>query len=180
MFSLRRLLPDDAKARRHAGNLLNIHVTFLAWLTEVFGFLFIFLGTFVLGHENKIVTFSMQTVTLIITFNILPCVYLINEMHFKTKILNSKWYITFLNILNWQYKKQNYEEESNAAAVDNQIKEEDKDVHVDSPGNVDDDKKDGKRNTTEQNKKTIILRNNFVDSSENQNIRKCEIPKNTT
>ena len=186
MFNLRRLLPDDAKAKRHAGNLLNIQVTFLAWLTELFGFFIIFLGTFVLGHENNIVTLTMQTVTVVISFNILPCVYLINELHFKTKILESRWYTTFLNLLNWQYNKQNYEGDPNAVVLDNQIKKYNHDVDVDNTANTDDDKKDEKKNSKEHNRIIIILnqmkkRNNFVgthlDSIENQGRLKCELPE---
>ena len=189
MFNLRKLLTDDFKAKRHRRNLLNIHVTFLAWLTELFGFLIIFLGTFILGHENNIVTYSMQTVTLVIYFNILPCVYLINELHFKLKIVDSIWYTKFLNFVNWQYTKRTYEEESNAAAVDNQVEEENQDVDVDDLANADDNKKDGKNIADKHTDKIIALnrikkRNSLVnmypDSFENQYRRQCESPEEKT
>ena len=186
MFTLRKLLTDDSKAKRHNGNLLNIHVTFLAWLTELFGFLIIFLGTFVLGHENNMVTYSMQTVTLVIYFNILPCVYLINELHFKTRMLESIWYTRFLNFFNCQYTKPNYEEESNAAAVENQVEDENQDVDVANLANANDNKKDEKINhekhadkiiALNQVKKRNSLANMDLDSFTNQCRRQCEFPE---
>ena len=93
MVKLRNLLDDSAKARRHHKNLLNVQVTFLAWFAESMGFLIIFLGTFVLGHENNVVNFCMQTLTLVVYFNILPCVFLIKDSsELKIDILDSSWY----------------------------------------------------------------------------------------
>ena len=97
MVRLRNLLDDSAKARRHHKNLLNVQVTFLAWFAESIGFLIIFLGTFVLGHENNFVNFCMQTITLFMCFNLLPCIFLIKDSsELKINILDSSWYDNIL------------------------------------------------------------------------------------
>ena len=106
MVRLRNLLDDSAKARRHHKNLLNVQVTFLAWFAESMGFLIIFLGTFVLGHENNFVNFSMQTLTLVVYFNILPCVFLLKDSsEIKINILDSSWYDNILVMFSCHYNK---------------------------------------------------------------------------
>ena len=106
MVKLRNLLDDSAKARRHHKNLLNVQVMFLAWFAETMGFLIIFLGTFVSGHENNVVNFCMQTLTLVIYFNILPCVFLIKDSsEYKIDILDSSWYDKILVMFCCHYKK---------------------------------------------------------------------------
>ena len=106
MVKLRNLLDDSAKARRHHKNLLNVQVTFLAWFAESMGFLIIFLGTFVLGHENNFVNFCMQTLTLVVYFNILPCVFLIKDSsELKIDILDSSWYDNILGMFCCRYNK---------------------------------------------------------------------------
>ena len=107
MVKLRNLLDDTAKTRRHHKNLLNVQVTFLAWFAESMGFLIIFLGTFVLGHENNLVNFCMQTLTLVVYFNILPCVFLIKDSsELKINILDSSWYNHILVMFCCQYNKE--------------------------------------------------------------------------
>ena len=107
MVKLRNLLDDSAKARRHHKNLLNVQVMFLAWFVETMGFLIIFLGTFVSGHENNVVNFCMQTLTLVIYFNILPCVFLIKDSsELKINILDSSWYNHILVMFCCQYNKE--------------------------------------------------------------------------
>ena len=97
MVRLRNLLDDSAKARRHRKNLLNVQVTFLAWFAESIGFLIIFLGTFVLGHENNFVNFCLQTITLFMCFNLLPCIFLLKDSsELKINILDSSWYDNIL------------------------------------------------------------------------------------
>ena len=106
MVILRNLLNDSAKTRRHHKNLLNVQVTFLAWFAESMGFLIIFLGTFVLGHENNFVNFCMQTLTLVVYFNILPCVFLLKDSsELKINILDSMWYDKILVMFFCHYNK---------------------------------------------------------------------------
>ena len=96
-------LADSSKARRHRRLKLNIHITILAWITECFGFLVLFIGKFILGHDNNIINLSMQTLTYVIYFNILPCVLLVNDSDFKGQVAESRWYNTLLSLFNCQY-----------------------------------------------------------------------------
>ena len=106
MVKLRNLLDDSAKTRRYNKNLLNVQVTFLAWFAESMGFLIIFLGTFVLGHENNFVNFCMQTLTLVVYFNILPCIFLLKDSsELKINILDSNWYDELLVMFCCHYSK---------------------------------------------------------------------------
>ena len=98
------MLKESSIFRRHRRIMLNIHITFLAWITEFIGFFIIFLGTFVLGHENNLVNFSLQTVTIFVYFNLLPCVFLMNTPEFKDFVTESPIYEKFLQLLSWQYK----------------------------------------------------------------------------
>ena len=103
MIRLRKLLTDSTKARRNRCNILNIQITILTWLVEFVGFFGIVLGSMVLGHENKIVTFCLQTASMIIYFIILPYIFLINETsHLKHVIVDSHWYRKFMNLFDGQ------------------------------------------------------------------------------
>ena len=106
------MLNDSSVQRRHQRIMLNIHISFLAWLTEFFGFFLLFLGMYVVGHENNIVTYSMQTLTLIVYFNLLPSVLLMNSSKFKDLASESPVYERFLNLFNWQYRKDPEKEEN--------------------------------------------------------------------
>ena len=123
MTKLHTLLSESAKARRYRRTVLNLQITFLAWVIEFVGFFVIFLGTFILGHENNIVNYSLQTLTIFIYFIALPSTFLINNTKFKIFIAESNWYSTFLNIFNCQYHD-HLEENDNANAVLNSVKEE--------------------------------------------------------
>ena len=103
MIKLKKLLNNSSKARRHRRKILNVQVTFLAWLVESIGFLVIFLGTFILGHENNIFNFFMQTLTLIIYFILLPLVILLNDFDTKSTIVDSQTYEKILNTFHCNY-----------------------------------------------------------------------------
>ena len=105
MVRLRKLLADSSKARRHRRKILNVQITFLAWLAESIGFLVIFLGTFILGHESNTFNFFMQSLTLIIYFNILPSIFLINDSDIKSSIVESNLYGRILTLFNCNYVK---------------------------------------------------------------------------
>ena len=96
MRKLKRLLSDSSKAIRHRRNILNILIQILAWLVELVGFLTIFLGSFIFGHKNSVVTQSLQTLTLLFYFVILPTTFLINGYDFKNAIAESRWYPTLV------------------------------------------------------------------------------------
>ena len=92
MTRLRKILTDSSKEGRHRRKILNVLITFFAWLVESIGFLVIFLGTFLLGHENNFFNFFMQTLTLVIYFNILPYVFMMHNSNLKDNIIESKLY----------------------------------------------------------------------------------------
>ena len=106
------MLNDSTVQRRHQRIMLNIHISFLAWLIEFFGFFLLFLGMYVVGHENNIVTYSMQTLTLIVYFNLLPSVLLMNSSEFKDLASESQVYERFLNLFNWQFREDLDKEEN--------------------------------------------------------------------
>ena len=96
MKGLRNLLSESSKSRRRRRNLLNIQITMLAWLVEIFGFVVVFVGSFILGHNNNITTFLMQAITLLFYTVITPSMYLINGTEFKSIVVESNWYQAFL------------------------------------------------------------------------------------
>ena len=106
MTRLRKILTDSSKEGRHRRKILNVLITFFAWLVESMGFLVIFLGTFLLGHENNYFNFFMQTLTLVIYFNILPYVFMMNNSNLKDNIIESKLYGIILSVFNCNYVKQ--------------------------------------------------------------------------
>ena len=95
MKKLKKLLNESSKDRRHRRNNLNIQITILAWIVEFLGFLMIFLGSFILGHDNSLTTLCLQTLTLIVYFIALPSTFLLNGSKLKDKIVDSSTYITF-------------------------------------------------------------------------------------
>ena len=60
------------------------------------GFFLIILGSFILGNGNAVVTLILQSFTLLIFFNILPCIYLINDSDFKANFAETEIYFKFL------------------------------------------------------------------------------------
>ena len=94
---------DNRMAKRHQRRMVNIQITFLAWVAEILGFFFIVFGTFILGHENNIANYTMQNITVFIYFNILPAILILNNSMYKERILKSKWYGRFLTVFKWQY-----------------------------------------------------------------------------
>ena len=102
MKKLRKLLSDQHKDIRHRRHMINLHIAVLGWLVELSGFFFIILGSYILGHGNLTITLTLQTFTIFMMFNILPCVYLINDESMKIKIAESQYYFNFLKIFNME------------------------------------------------------------------------------
>ena len=92
MLKFKKTLSATSRAIRHRRNVLNILITMFAWSVEFVGNWTIFLGTFILGHGNSVITLTLQTLTLIFSFNILPCTFLINEDGWKADMLERTWY----------------------------------------------------------------------------------------
>ena len=72
----------------------------------------------ILGHDNSIATLSLQSLTILFFFNILPCTFLINESDRKGAMADSRLYISFLKLFNMaDYQAEGVEE--NEADEDN-------------------------------------------------------------
>ena len=95
---LRKLISDSSKHIRHRRHLINIHIAVLGWLTEVSGFFIIFLGAYILGHGNTVVTLILQSLTIFLFYNILPCIYLINDSDFKAEFAETQCYFNLLKL----------------------------------------------------------------------------------
>ena len=119
MIAIRNFLSDSSKARRHRRRVLNIQITFLAWLVESIGVLIILLGIFILGHDSNILNFSMQALTMTVYFVLLPSVFLANDYDIKSKIAESNWYGTILTFFHCNYIKseENHRENSDGGSL---------------------------------------------------------------
>ena len=95
---LRKLLSDSSKDIRHRRHLIQIHVTILGWLTEFMGFILVFLGSYILGHGDAVVTLILQSLTIFIYFHVVPCIYLINDSDLKANFAETTIYFNFLKI----------------------------------------------------------------------------------
>ena len=173
MIRLRKLLSDSSKARRHRRNVVNLQITFLAWLIEVFGFFIIFLGTFILGHENNVVNFSMQLLTMMVYFNILPCIFLINDSDVKGQIIESNWYNTILNIFNWQYTIPTDKEDAKEV-VNNEVTQENAGENCNRPNNFHGGKNENNIEVAEQCNTEIESNKTKKDDANDQVIQITE------
>ena len=99
MIKLRKLLCDSSKVKRRRRILLSMQMTFLAWVVEFLGFVFILLGIFIIGKNNNIITFVIQTVTALLIFILVPSTYLINNSSFKSLVLKNKLYLSLIDKL---------------------------------------------------------------------------------
>ena len=100
MERLQNLLTRSSKIMRNKRHLINIHVTILAWLVEFLGFLIVFLGHYVIGHNKK---FIVQILELVCYCIILPYVYLFNDTKSKIIIAESRWYLWILRLFNCKF-----------------------------------------------------------------------------
>ena len=75
----KKILSASSKSRRHRRNMLNIMITLMAWGIEMFGFLLVFIGTHILGHQNQSVNLLLQTLTDFFYFVLVPFFLLIND-----------------------------------------------------------------------------------------------------
>ena len=99
MLKLKNLLSDTNRALRHQRNVLNLLITMLAWMVELFGGLTLVLGSFIFGHGNSIVTLFLQTLSLLFYFVVLPSTFLFNVDEWKEAILESRWYPRLIKVI---------------------------------------------------------------------------------
>ena len=96
-------------------------VTVLAWLVEMFGFLLVFLGTHILGHQNQSINLLLQTLTNIFYFVLIPFLLLINDTDLKGRFAESYWYDEFLSKINCQYIEQDKDEKEDIADANTEM-----------------------------------------------------------
>ena len=113
MKKLKKLLSEQAKDERHRRHQINIHIALLGWVAEFSGFFVVILGSYILGHGSVIVTLTLQTLTIFMMFNVVPCVYLINDNNMKARIAESKNYFNFLRFFKL--------EKNNVVEVDDEV-----------------------------------------------------------
>ena len=99
MRKLKNLLSETKRTLRHQRNILNVLITMLAWLVELFGGLTLVLGSFIFGHGNSIVTLFLQTLSLLFYFVVLPSTFLFNVDEWKEAILESRWYPRLIKVI---------------------------------------------------------------------------------
>ena len=130
---LKKTLSASSKSRRHQRNMLNIMVTVLAWLIELFGFLFVFIGTHILGHQNQVVNLLLQTLTNFFYFVLVPLFLLINDTDKKGRFAESQWYVDFLRKIHCQYTEQDKDkkEDEESTADENSIMEAEAEINQD-------------------------------------------------
>ena len=102
MKTLKKTLSKSGQARRIRRSSLNIQIAILAWLVEFFGWFTIFLGSFILGHDNNIVTLTLQTLSLLFYYVLTPSTLLLNSANLKATVTDSDWYIKFHKIFHRQ------------------------------------------------------------------------------
>ena len=97
MIKLRKLLSESSKVKRRHRILLNMQMTFLAWVVEFVGFVVIVLFIFIVGKNNNIITFILQNVTALLIFILVPSTYLLNNCSFKNLVLKNTVYLNFID-----------------------------------------------------------------------------------
>ena len=150
---------------------MNIQITFLAWLAETVGFLVIFLGTFILGHESNVFNFFMQTLTLIIYFVILPLVFLLNDFDVKSDIVDSNWYGTILTIFHCNYiniidDSEETNSIENDSVKDNQNEDQN---HIDSDDTIGSNTEDKGPSSSNRGLEKLHMKNAKKDENEYEN-----------
>ena len=173
MYRLRKVLTPASKEGRHRRRLLNIQITFLAWLVESVGFLVIFLGKFILGHESNVFNFFMQTLTLIIYFVILPSVFLLNDYDVKSDIVDSNWYGNVLTIFHCNYiniidDSEETDEIENDSVKDKQNEDQN---HIDSDDTSGSSTEDKGSSSSNRGLEKIHMKNANKDKNEYENSR---------
>ena len=118
MMKLKKILPDSSKNRRSRRIVLNIQITFLGWLIEVFGFLSIAVGLYIVGHGNATVTLVLQTFSMTLYGILLPWSVLINSSAVKDYIAESDWYPRFIALIGCQPVVYSTQEDDNVENAD--------------------------------------------------------------
>ena len=103
MKTLKKVLAKASKVRRHKRQALNIIVMILAWLVEFVGFTTVFIGTHILGHQNNIINLTLQTITNLIYFALVPSVLIVQSFDIRSQIVDNPRFDSFLAWMNMKY-----------------------------------------------------------------------------
>ena len=163
MKTLRNVISEESKDERHRHNLINIHITVLGWIVEFIGALSVLLGTFIFGQGSAYVTFSLQTLTIIIYFNILPCVFLINDVNVLTNIAATEYYLRVLKFFNWHRNdgdEETYEDQEEKNSDRAKVDEGKDHKHVKQI------RKDEKNQPNEYESRSITIKHNCRDQKD--------------
>ena len=99
-MNLRNLLTRDSKLRRNRRVLINVHVSFFAWILEftvgLLGVLLFFLTPFNSSRPVRMLLLVLYSICV-------PGAYLINDADLKSDIVENKLYIRFANIVAHNY-----------------------------------------------------------------------------
>ena len=95
------------------------------------GFFLIFLGSYILGHGDAVVTLILQSLTIFIFFDVVPCIYLINDSDLKATFAETKIYFNFLKLFKservdptfYEDEKKNGNQITQENAVENETKD---------------------------------------------------------
>ena len=98
MIKLKNLLPDAEKNKRSRRIVLNIQITLLGWLIEVFGCITIAVGVYIVGHGNGTVTLTLQICSMALYGICLPCSILVNSSEMKDFIAESE---NYARVIKW-------------------------------------------------------------------------------
>ena len=98
MIKLKKILPDAYKNQRSRRIVLNIQITILSWLIEVFGCITIAVGVYIVGHGNGTVTLTLQNCSMALYGIFLPCSILVNSSEVKDFIAESENYV---RVIKW-------------------------------------------------------------------------------
>ena len=98
MIKLKKLLPDASKNQRSRRIVLNIQITILGWLVEVFGCLTVAVGVYIVGHGDGAVTLTLQIISMVLYGILLPCSILVNSSEVKDYIAES---VNYARVIKW-------------------------------------------------------------------------------
>ena len=98
MIKLKKILPDAYKNQRSRRIVLNIQITILGWLIEVFGCITIAVGVYIVGHGNGTVTLTLQICSMALYGILLPCSILVNSSEAKDFIAESG---NYARVIKW-------------------------------------------------------------------------------
>ena len=97
--STQGILKPEVIKRRKKQNLMNIYMTFLAWLAQFMtNMVLVVLGKYVFGKDQFVYNFFAR-VTIFFNFNVLPFVYIIMGSADFRRTITSKEYFIFLKLL---------------------------------------------------------------------------------